>query len=72
MKNGSCTIIILHMGHPRRRGGGGEGGGGELGHKTIMLACALFIVDGLGHTMWSSTMPVSQSRTASFFVKSSH
>ena len=37
---------------------------GDISQK--LYACALFIIDGLGHATWSSTMPVSRSRTASF------
>ena len=40
---------------------------GPLGGWVKKLyACALFIIDGLGHATLSSTMPVSRSRTASF------
>ena len=35
-----------------------------LGQK--LYACALFIIDGLGHVTWSSKMPVSRSGTAPF------
>ena len=35
-----------------------------LGQK--LYACALFIIDGLGHATWSSKMPVSRSGTAPF------
>ena len=35
-----------------------------FGHK--LYACALFIIDGLGHATWSSKMPVSRSGTAPF------
>ena len=36
------------------------------GWVTKLFACALFIIDGLGHATWSSTMPVSRYQTASF------
>ena len=36
------------------------------GWVTKLYACALLIIDGLGHATWSSTMPVSRSRTAPF------
>ena len=49
-------IIILRMG--RRRG---------VGSRTKLYACALLIIDGLGNATWSSTMPVSRFRTASFY-----
>ena len=35
-----------------------------LGQK--IYACALLIIDGLGHATWSSKMPVSRSGTAPF------
>ena len=35
-----------------------------LGQK--LYACALFIIDGLGHATWSSKMPISRSGTAPF------
>ena len=35
-----------------------------LGQK--LYAWALFIMDGLGHTTWSSKMPVSRAGTAPF------
>ena len=34
--------------------------------QVYKYACALFIIDGLGHATLSLTMPVSRSRTASF------
>ena len=37
-------------------GGGGGGGGGWV---IKLYACALFIIDGLGHATWSLTMPIS-------------
>ena len=36
------------------------------GWVTKLYACAL-LIDGLGHATWSSTMPVSRSRTAPFW-----
>ena len=39
---------------------------GRWGVGSRNYTCALFIIDGLGHTTWSSTMPVSRSRTVSF------
>ena len=36
----------------------------ESGQK--LYACALFIIDGLGHATWSLKMPVSRSGTAPF------
>ena len=37
---------------------------GGFGQK--LYACALFIIDGLGHATWSSKMPVSRSGTGHF------
>ena len=34
------------------------------GFGQKLYACALFIIDGLGHATWSSKMPVSRSGTA--------
>ena len=31
-----------------------------------LYACAVFIIDGLGHATWSLKMPVSRSGTAPF------
>ena len=36
------------------------------GFGQKLYACALFIIDGLGHATWSSKMPVSRSGTAHF------
>ena len=36
------------------------------GFGQKLYACALFIIDGLGHATWSSKMPVSRSETAPF------
>ena len=36
------------------------------GFGQKLYACALFIIDGLGHATWSSKMPVSRSGTAPF------
>ena len=36
------------------------------GFGQKQYACALFIIDGLGHATWSSKMPVSRSGTAPF------
>ena len=41
-------------------------GGGRGGWVTNLYACALFIIDGLGHATWSLKMPVSRSRIISF------
>ena len=49
---GECRGIILHM----RTGG----------WIQQQYAYALFIIDGLGHAVWSSTMPVSQFQTVLF------
>ena len=50
-----CSIHVYNIAH------------GPLGGwVTKLYACALFIIDGFGHATWSSTMPVSRSRTASF------
>ena len=38
-----------------------------VGSRTKLYACAQLIIDGLGHTTWSSMMPVSRSRTALFY-----
>ena len=38
----------------------------RAGFGQKLNACALFIIDGLGHATWSSKMPVSQSGTAPF------
>ena len=45
-------------------------GGGVGSRNYNYYACALFIIDGLGHAMWSSTMLGSRSQTASFWRKS--
>ena len=36
------------------------------GFGQKLYACALFIIDGLGHATWSLKMPVSRSGTAPF------
>ena len=36
------------------------------GFGQKLYACALFIIDGLGHATWSSKMPISRSGTAPF------
>ena len=36
------------------------------GFGQKLYACALFIIDGLGHATWFSKMPVSRSGTAPF------
>ena len=36
------------------------------GWVTKLYACALLIIDGLGHATWSSAMPIFRSRTAPF------
>ena len=38
----------------------------------LYYACALFIIDGLGHATWSSTMPVSQSQPTVSFQRNHH
>ena len=37
------------------------------GFGQKLYACAIFIIDGLGHATWSSKMPVSRSGTAPFW-----
>ena len=37
------------------------------GFGQKLYACALFIIDGLGHATWSLNMPVSRSGTAPFW-----
>ena len=46
------------------RGGGKTEGGARPMVCTRMLTP---LIDGLGHTTWSSTMPVTRSRTPSFW-----
>ena len=45
---------------------GGGGGGGKRWEVMKLYTGALFVINGLGHTTWSSMMPVSRSRTISY------
>ena len=49
------VVYVDFVGHAQSTAGG---------WVTKLYACALLIIDGLGHATWSSTMPVSRSRTA--------
>ena len=55
---------VDYVGHAPHNIAHGPPGG--VGPRTKLYACVLLIIDGLGHATWSSTMPVSRSRTASF------
>ena len=49
------------------RGVGSMGTGETEGDARMVRTCMLTpLIDGLGRATWSSTMPVTQSRTLSF------
>ena len=64
-----CQCACAEIGHVASRVACARGRRAGISQK--LYACALFIIDGLGHATWSSTMPVSRSRTA-FFKRNRH